>query len=187
MLAMLNVLAETAGADVTQATTEAAKNPILPTLNEMFWTLVFFGVLWALMKFVLLPPILRTFAAREEKIREDQRAAEEAESSSVERQQAYDASLQGARAEAVAILEAARSAGDAQRRELVGAAESEVAAMRSEAAADIASAKQRARDELTGSITDVAIDAASAVIESPVDRATTSRIVADYVSGNSGN
>jgi len=65
VLALIHVFAESASADVTQAVAEA-KNPILPVMNEMFWTLVFFAILWALMKFVLLPPVMRTFKERAE-------------------------------------------------------------------------------------------------------------------------
>ena len=68
MLALVNVFAEAAATDVNQAVAEAtAKNPILPVVNEMFWTLVFFAILWALMKFVLLPPVMRTFQERADK------------------------------------------------------------------------------------------------------------------------
>lgn len=42
MLALVNVFAEAATTDLNQAVAEAtAKNPILPVVNEMFWTLVF--------------------------------------------------------------------------------------------------------------------------------------------------
>lgn len=187
MLALVQVLAETAATDVAQATEAASKNPILPTLNEMFWTLVFFAILWALMKFVLLPPIMRTFAARADKLREDEAAAEAAEAASAERVREYEAGLAGARSEAVALIEAARAEGDAQRRELVGAAESEVAGLRAAAAEEITAAKAQARSELTGNIADIAVGAASAVLEKPLDRSASGRVVEEYIAGQGRN
>lgn len=181
------VFAETAASDVAEAAAEAANNPILPTVNEMFWTLVFFAILWALMKFVLLPPIMRGFEARTAKLREDEGAAEAAEIAATERVREYEAGLAGARSEAVAIIEAARAEGDAQRREVVGAAEAEVASLRAAAAEEIAAAKARARAELTGNITDIAVGAASAVLDKQVDRSTSSRVVDDYVAGQGRN
>jgi F0F1-type ATP synthase membrane subunit b/b' len=53
---------------------------------------VFFLLLWALMKFVLLPPVLRTMNARDDKVREDQQAAEAAD----EEQIAYGPARSGA-------------------------------------------------------------------------------------------
>ena len=79
MLALVRVIAEAAATDVHQATETAAKNPILPTINEMFWAAVVFLLLWSLMKFVLLPPITKLMATRADTIRGDLQAAEAAE------------------------------------------------------------------------------------------------------------
>ena len=112
MLALITVLAETASQDVAEATKEV-KNPILPVANEMFWAFVFFVLLWALMKYVLLPPIMKTFQDRADKVRDDLAAAEAAETARITKLEQYEAELAGARAEAVALIEQARSEGDA--------------------------------------------------------------------------
>ncbi|MBU6329402.1 MAG: F0F1 ATP synthase subunit B [Acidobacteria bacterium] len=181
MLALVRVLAEAAATDVQGATEEAAKNPILPTINEMFWAAVVFLLLWALMKYVLLPPITKVLAARADAIRGDLQAAEAAEAQRSTRLADYEAGLAGARAEAVGIIEQARSEGDAERRVQISAADAEVAALRSEAAAEIAAAKARARTELTSSIADIAVGAAEAVVQRPIDRAAQTALVEDYV------
>jgi F-type H+-transporting ATPase subunit b len=185
VLALVRVLAEAATTDVNNAVSEAvqetAKNPILPVMNEMFWSLVFFGILWALMKFVLLPPVMRTFKERADKVREDQEAADTAETTRVDRLATYEAGLAGARTEAVKLIEQARSEGDAERRTQIGAAEADVASIRADAAAEITGAKERARTELTGSITDIAVGAAEAVVQKPIDRDAQVRVVEDYV------
>ena len=182
MLALVNVFAEAATTDLNQAVAEAtAKNPILPVVNEMFWTLVFFAILWALMKFVLLPPVMRTFKERADKVRDDQQAAEAADTARVDRLEQYEAGLAGARSEAVKLIEQARAEGDAERRVQVGAAEADVASLRTEAAAEIAGAKDRARGELTSSITDIAVGAAEAVVQKSIDRSAQVSVVEDYV------
>jgi len=182
VLALVRVLAETAATDVQQAAETAAKNPILPTINEMFWAAVVFLLLWTLMKFVLLPPITKLMATRADTIRGDLQAAEAAEAHRVSRLSDYEAGLAGARSEAIGIIEQARSEGDAERRVQITAADAEVATLRSDAAAEIAAAKVRARAELTSSITDIAVGAAEAVVQKPIDRASQSALVEDYVS-----
>lgn len=182
MLALVRVLAETAATDVQQAAESVAKNPILPTINEMFWAAVVFLLLWTLMKFVLLPPITKVMAARADAIRNDHQGAESADSNRVGRLAEYEAGLAGARSEAVAIIEQARSEGDVERRTQITAAEAEVAALRSEAATEISGAKVRARSELTSSIADIAVGAAEAVVQKPIDRAAQTALVEDYVS-----
>ena len=193
MLASILVLANQAVNEADNLLGQAAgdaktvKNPILPTVNEMFWAAIFFIALWALMKFVLLPRITKVMDGRTDKVRDDLAAAEAAETERVAKLEQYEAGLAGARSEAVAILEASRAEGDAERRTQITAAEAEVAAARAEAAAEIADAKARARTELTGSITDIAVGAAEAVVQKPLDRAAQSRIVEDYVNASGQN
>ena len=43
---------------------EEVPNPVLPAGNEIVWAAIFFYALWALMKYVLLPPVQRTRAER---------------------------------------------------------------------------------------------------------------------------
>jgi F-type H+-transporting ATPase subunit b len=190
VLASILVLASEATTELLdQAAGEAkaVKNPILPTVNEMLWAAIFFIALWAMMKFVLLPRITKVMDGRTEKVRDDLAAAEAAEAERVAKLEQYEAGLAGARAEAVAILEASRAEGDAERRTQISAAEAEVAAARAAAAAEIADAKARARSELSGSITDIAVGAAEAVVQKPLDRAAQSRIVEDYVNSSGQN
>ena len=179
MLASILATAEAVSTEITQVA--ETKNPILPTVNEMFWAAVFFLVLWALMKFVLLPPITKVMNARDEKVRSDLQAAEAAESARVSKLAEYEAGLAGARAEAGALLEAARSEGDAERRTKIAAAEADAASFKAEASTAVADAKARARTELTASITDIAVGAAEAVVQKPIDRAAQTALVEDYV------
>ena len=53
-------------------------NPILPTGPELFWGAVLFMLLWARMKWVLLPPVEKTQAKRADQVRSDRDAAEKA-------------------------------------------------------------------------------------------------------------
>jgi F-type H+-transporting ATPase subunit b len=158
-----------------------AVNPILPVDNELFWGGLMFIVLWALMKWVFLPPVLRTMDARADTIRADLAAADEAHELALAESAAYDESLASARAEAVRIIEAARTEADEERRRLVAAAEAEAAAVRGEAAAEISAAKQAALAELREGVGSVAISAASAVVDRPLDPATHQQVVQQYL------
>ncbi len=159
----------------------ATSNPILPTANELFWAAVTFFALWALMKWLLLPPIMRAMQARSDKVRTDLETAEAAKKEASDKLVAYEESLHGARAQAVRTIEAARSEAEAERQLVVSAAEAEVSAQRAAAAEDIARAKERATAELTASVAGIAVDAAEAVIGRQVDREAQTQVVEDYV------
>lgn len=160
---------------------EETNNPILPTVNELFWAFVLFFALWALMKFVLLPPITGAMERRAAKVRGDLAAAEAAKERAATELAEYEAGLQGTRTEAVRIIEDARTEAEAERRQVVAAAEAEVAGQRAEAAREIAAAKARAKAELQSSLAGIAVGAAEAVIEKQLDRDAETQVIEDYV------
>jgi F-type H+-transporting ATPase subunit b len=160
---------------------EEVANPILPTANELFYAALFFLILWALMKFVLLPPIRKIMDEREQKRLGDLQAAEAAAAQMAEAEERYESSLAGARAEAVAKVEAARSEADEYRRQTMASAEADAASTKAESAAEVAQARSDAMAQLRGSLTDIAVGAAEAVTERPVDRGAQAQVIEDYV------
>jgi F-type H+-transporting ATPase subunit b len=161
--------------------TKKVNNPILPTGNEFFWAAVTFVVLWALMKWVLLPPMLKIMEERAAKRREDLAAAESAALQMDDARTQYEASLSGARADAVAKIEAARAEADGYRKEQLVAAEADAAATRASSAAAVAEARGSALAELQSSLADIAVGAAQAVVERPIDRAAQVQVIEEYV------
>jgi F-type H+-transporting ATPase subunit b len=156
-------------------------NPILPVSHELFWGAVTFAVLWLLMKFVLLPPVVKAMEQRDEKVRSDLAAAEEARAAAAVRLAEYEASLASAKAEAVRIIEDARAQAEAQRRAVMAEAEADAAAMRAQAAQEVAAAKEAARAQLRESLVDIVVAAAGAVMDKPLDRDAQLQIIEDYV------
>lgn len=183
MLNWLSILATTAeeGAVVAE---EDPPNPVLPEWNEALWALVFFIALWALMKYVLLPPIRKVMTERDEVVRRDREAAERSRDQLVQARVDFDEALAGARAEASTIIEQARAEADARRAELDRAAEAEIATLRQQAAQEIAATREQALDRMRDDVVDLAVSAASAVLGAPVDRAgaaaTVERVIAEH-------
>ena len=160
---------------------KAPNNPILPVANEFFWGAVCFFALWALMKFVLLKPVVSIMEERAAKVRDDLDQAERAESELVSAIEQYQAGLSSAKAEATGIIETARAEADAYRAEALGRAETEVAAMRTAAADEVAAAKATAMAQLRDGVADIALQAASAVVQRPLDAAAEMQVIEDYV------
>jgi F-type H+-transporting ATPase subunit b len=140
-----------------------------------------FVLLWILMKFVLLPPMLKLFEERAAKQRDDLAAAAQATQETVDAETEYEAGLSGARAEALAKVEAARAEAEAYRQEKLAAAEADATATRAASAAAVAEARTAALAELQGSLADIAVGAAEAVTERPIDRDAQVQVIEDYV------
>lgn len=182
MLAMLTraglLLAEgTADGGHSEVVEEKAVNPVIPELNEAFWTLVFFLLLLVLVRYVLLPPIMKMREEREATINAGRDAADKAQSEVARARAEYDTALAGARAEAGQLIEAARAEADAYRAELQATADAELAVARQAAADEIARARASALTSVRSDVTDLAVGAASAVVQKPLDRAAQTAIV----------
>jgi F-type H+-transporting ATPase subunit b len=180
----LELAAESESEEISEAETEALEgpsNPILPTGNELFWGAVFFFLLWALMTWVLLPPVNKTMAKRADHIRADEDAADEATTDVARLRADYEATMSSAHAEATRILEDARHAADSRRADLVKQAEAEIALAREQAQAEVEAAKAAAFEQLKGQVAGLAVDAAERVVPRGIDRTTSLPLAEQYV------
>lgn len=160
---------------------EEVANPILPTSNELFWGALTFALLWTLMRWVLLPPILKVQEERAAKVRADQEAAESAGADAAALQQDYDATMAGVRSEAARVIDDARHAADQRRAEVMASVEAEIAADRARAASEVEAAKGVALDELRLGVGALAVEAARAVVQRDIDGAAQQAAIDDYV------
>jgi F-type H+-transporting ATPase subunit b len=182
MLALLSAVAAEAAEESTTI------NPVVPDdLGEIFWGAVSFFGLWILMRYVLLPPLLKVREERARKVLADQEAAASAESQAEQVRRDYEATLAQARAEANRVIEEARAAAEARRSEVVSRAEAEVAEQRAAAMAELEAARAAALSELRGEVAELAVSAASRVVQADLDVASNQATVDEYVNQASGS
>lgn len=167
----------------TQA--EDPVNPILPVANEIFYTVIFFSLLYLLVRYVLLPPVQRTMDERAERIRQEREAAQAARLGAGSAVTDFDQELAPARAEAAAIIDAARNEAEQERQAILAAVEAEVATQRATAAAEIDAARAQAMSQLRPQVVTLAVGAASRVIGRPLDPAAQRPIVDRYLASAS--
>lgn len=156
---------------------EAASNPILPTSSELFWGALCFATLFALVKFVLLPPVQETMQKRAALLRSDLDAADAARSQAGSAATEVSDQLAGVRSEASQVVDAARSEGEAERARIIGAAEAEVSAAKAAAESEIATAREAAMAGVGPSVATLAADAASRVMNRPVSASDAQPVV----------
>ena len=161
---------------------EEASNPILPVVSEMFWGAIAFFSLWALVKWVLLPPVKATMDARAAKIRADLDAAETARSRAGSAVAEAQDQLSGVRAEAAEIIETARAEAEAQRAEVLAGAEAEAAQIRAASADEIAAARAEVMAGVRPQVAEFATDAASRVMSRPITLSEAQPVVDRFLS-----
>lgn len=175
MLYALLLAAEEGGAE------ETPNNPILPTMNELFWGAIAFGVLYFLLAYVLLPPIQRARNDRAATIQANRDAAETARAKAVSATAEVSDQLAGVRSESVIMLEQARAEADAERQRLVSRAEREVQAMKELVDSEIAAEREEVMAALRPQVADLAVGAASKMTGRQVDLAAVRPLVDRYL------
>jgi F-type H+-transporting ATPase subunit b len=160
---------------------QKAPSPILPETSELVWGIISFTVLLFLLWKFAYPGIQKGLEGRTERIRSDLEAAEGAKAAADEVLNDYKAQLADAKGEAGRIIEEARQAADALRRDQEARLQAELAEMRQRAAADIDAAKSQAIADLRGEVANLAIGAAEVVIQRNLDRPTQTQLIEEYI------
>ena len=128
-----------------------------------------------------LPAIKEGMNDRTERIRSDLDAAETAKAEAVGVLDGYKAQLADAKSEAGRIIEEARQAADALKKDQESRLQTELAETRARAAADIEAAKAQATADLRGELASLAVGAASAVVNKNLDPAAQTQLIEDYI------
>jgi F-type H+-transporting ATPase subunit b len=160
---------------------QKAPSPILPATNEIIWGSISFVVLLGLLYKFAWPGLKQGLEARSERIRADLDAADTAKSEADQVLSDYKAQLADARNESARIIEEARQAADALRKDQEQRLQTELAQLRERAAADIESAKRQAIADLKDEVATLAIGAAEVIVQRNLDRDTQVGLVESYI------
>ena len=158
-----------------------APNPLVPALYEVFWGAFGLAVVMLGMWKFALPAMRKTLDARADRIRND---LESAESQRLEAEGIlgdYRAQLADAKTESARIIEEARQTADDMKQQLAAKAQSDIADMRTQAAADIEAAKAQAIADLRGEVATLAIGAAEQGVGRNLDQDTNVALVEAYI------
>ena len=160
---------------------EETINPILPVGFEILWSAVFFFALLALMKYVLLPPILEGREQRRAMVAAGQDSVSDSESELAQIRAAHEERLAAARAEAAAIVDAARAEADSQRADAVAAVEEQIAKLKANTQAEIDAARATAMSGARAPVSELAVSAAGKVLGRNLDLASNQSVIDGYL------
>lgn len=160
---------------------QEAPSPILPATNELIWGGLSFLVLFILLAKFAYPPLKKGMDDRTERIRKDFDEAEGAKTEADRIREEYSRQLADAKGESARIIEEARQAADAVRRDLTQRAEHDAQELRQRNAEQIDAERARIMSELQGQVAALAIELAEKVVEANLDRATNERLIESYI------
>lgn len=158
-----------------------AAGPFDINTGLIFWTLLVFGLLLALLWRFAWPTILRSVEERERRI---QRQLDEAEANRAESARVLEehrALIAGARAEAQELIAKAKSVGEKEREALLVRARHEQEELLARARKEIQDERQKAVLALRREAVDLALAAAAKLVNQTLDDETNRRLVTEYL------
>lgn len=156
-------------------------SPIAPELKELAWGGGAFIVFLIAMRLFLFPRVKQGMAARYAKIKGDHEEAENVKASAESDVAEYEQALAGVRAEAAGRVDVARQKLEGERTAQLEEVNARIAERRSEAAADVAAAKDAARGSIETAVVSVAARASELATGRRPDDAEVQRIVAEVM------
>ncbi len=151
------------------------------SLIQFISALVVFGVVLFILHRTAWPRILKGLAEREEKIRSEVFAAEDARKKAAEAQKAFERSLAEAKAEAARMIDATRAEQARLAADLREKAEAELGQLREQARNQIESAKRAALAEIAEQAGSLAVEVAAKVLRRQVNENDQRRLVEETI------
>jgi F-type H+-transporting ATPase subunit b len=155
--------------------------PFSINTGMMFWTLIIFLALVAVLWRWGWPALLRTVEEREARIAKQLAEAEQANEEAARLLEEHRAALARARSEAQEILAGAKSVAQKEREQLLAKTHEDQEQLLERARREIESEKEKAILALRREAVDLSIAAASKLVEANLDSDTNRRLVLDYL------
>lgn len=146
------------------------------------WVLISTVVFLVLMQKFLVPPIMKALDERENRIKDSLESAEKAIAKAEQISKDNDKALKEAEIAAQKIRKEALDDAEVLRSEKIEKAKQDADKIISDAKAAIEQEKQRAMVELRKEVSDLAIEAASRIIDAELDKNKNKKLVDDFIS-----
>ncbi len=160
-----------------------AKRPLLALQSGlMFWTLVVFVLVFAVLAKYAFGPITSAVAAREQALLDAIEAARKDREEAAKLLAEHRAAIEAARGEAQRFIAEARAQAEKMKSDMLEQTHAQQAELLERARRDIDAEKTKAIDELRREAIDLALAGASKVIEKNLDDAQNRKLVESYLS-----
>lgn len=176
------VFAQEHGGEVTEHAEEpSGLDLILPAVPELIGGALAFAVVFFALNKLAFPKLREAIETREKTIQTNLEDAERARNEARAEQERYQRQIADARSEGNRIIEEARSAADQVRRDLVAKAEKEAEGIVARAQEQIGAERDRALQELQGTIGRISVELAERVVGRSIDAAAQRDLVDSYI------
>ena len=176
-----SLLQHGAGATAAAEVTPEKVNLLSPNGGLMFWTLVIFLILFAILAKLVFPKILAAVEAREKALEDAIEGAKRDREEAARLLAEHQRQIEAARGEAQKLIVEGRQVGEKLRADMIEETQLQQQAMLERARREIETEKQRAISEMRREAIELAIAGAGKVIEQNLDDQSNRKIVESFL------
>lgn len=155
--------------------------PVVTITWELAIQIVNTIILFWMLKRILFKPVLNIIDARENAIKADIATGEQAKNEGLALKAEYEQKLSVAKNEGQEIIKQATLRAEQKSEEIISTAKEEAIRLKDKANRDIAQEKEKVMNELKNDISNIAILAASKVIEKDIDQAKHEEMINKFI------
>lgn len=150
-------------------------------LWKILFMLINLFLIYLILKRFLYKPVKKMFEMREQEVTETYQKADAAQAEAHQLKDQYEKKLSGAKTEAEEIVRSATKRAQLRSESMIGEAKDTVSNMMARAEEQIASEKKKAVNEIKDEIADIALMAASNVLEKEMDMKDHSKLIDEFI------
>lgn len=155
--------------------------PLVGLTYELFFTLANVLILFLILRKVLFKKIIDVMDARDADIKNNIEAGEKAKEEGMKFKSEYETKIQDARDEGQMIVDFARKRAEEKSDTIISEAKKEAEYIKQKANNEIAKEKEQAFNNIKSEISEIAVLAASKVIEKDIDKAKHEDLIENFI------
>lgn len=155
--------------------------PLIGITWELAFQLINTFLVFLLLKKLLFKPVLSVIEAREKDIRENLAEGEKAKSEGLSLKKEYQEKVNSAKNEGQEIIKQATLRAEQKESEIISTAKQEAQSLKEKASKDVEQERQKVMNEIKNDISDIALLAASKVIEKDIDKSKHEELINNFI------
>lgn len=155
--------------------------PLIGISYELVFMLINTLLVFLLLGKLLFKPVLGIIEARERDIQENLAQGERAKNEGISLRKEYEEKVSSAKAEGQEIIKQATLRAEQKESEIIYNAKQEAQSLREKASKDVEQERQKVMNEIKNDISDIALLAASKVIEKDLDKSKHKELINNFI------
>lgn len=155
--------------------------PLIGITYELIFQFINTFLVFVILKKLLFKPVLGVIEAREKDIKENLAQGEIAKTEGISLKKEYEGKIGSAKTEGQEIIKQATLRAEQKEVEIISTAKQEAQSLREKASKDVEQERQKVMNEIKNDISDIALLAASKVIEKDLDKSKHEELINNFI------